>query len=224
MLYFPWRRFSSASSCSFSRISKSDSRASKTAAPTSRYVNVQMIRDRVRTFCRFMAKRNRRPRGSCPLGFPGKAQLVWEKPCGQRLEVEAQKSAPRWQWPRWTPESEQQWNPPALCWSRWQNPRSCSWFTERHKRLLDRLDQEPCSRKTLRKTCPNQVLSVRSAINKLLPRLHVSLYSPQEVKYAALNKFFPPQQKEKKKQKKKERRRILLLHAHFACDVILNVL
>ena len=168
MLYFPWRRFSSASSCSFSRISKSDSSASKTAAPTSRYVNVQTIRDRVRTFCRFMANRNLRPRGSCPLGFPGKAQLARWKPSGQRLEAEAQNSALRWQWPRWPPESERRWYPPALWWSRWQKPRFCSWLTDRHKRLLDRLDQEPCSRKTLRKTCPNQVLSVRSAINKLL--------------------------------------------------------
>ncbi len=33
MLYLPWRRFSSASSCSFSRISESDSSASNTAGP-----------------------------------------------------------------------------------------------------------------------------------------------------------------------------------------------
>lgn len=191
MLYFPWRRFSSASSCSFSRISKSDSRASKTAAPTSRYVNVQMIRDKVRTFCRFMAKRNRRPRGSCPLGFPGKAQQAWGKPCGQCLEAEAQKGALRCCWPRWTPESEHRWKSPALWRSRWQSPRSCSWFAERHKRLLDRLDQEPCSRETLRKTCPNQVLPVRSAINKLIPRSPVGRCRPQ-VNYADLNKCFQP--------------------------------
>lgn len=41
-------------SASQRRFSVSDSRASKTAAPTSKYVNVHTIRDIVRTFCFFM--------------------------------------------------------------------------------------------------------------------------------------------------------------------------
>lgn len=35
-------------------LSVSDSRASKTAAPIKRYVNVHTTSDRVRTFCRFI--------------------------------------------------------------------------------------------------------------------------------------------------------------------------
>lgn len=59
---------------------------------------------------------------------------------------------------------------------------------ERHSRLLERLDQETCSRETLRKTCPNQVLPVRSAIHeqppvrRLLPAPSRSKQTPRRQK------------------------------------------